>query len=414
MKGIKINLLLVGVLLSALVWVGCEKETSQEENISVEVTSEKVSPFGVFKSVPIEGKYIVEFTDDFGNSFVDHNVNFKQGIIELKNRVVKDFPKLELSTDGITHAYGNSIKGFAATLSVEQYELLIADKRIKYIEQDHMIIMVKPDKPGKPGNGGDDGEEVGQSTPYGIIRVGGISDGTGLRAWIIDSGIDMDHPDLNVDQNLSVSFLSGGPQASNPNDQNGHGTHVAGTIAAKNNNIGVVGVAADATVVAVRVLDRKGSGSWSGVIAGINYVGANGVSGDVANMSLGGGVSVSVDNAVSAASSNVKFSIAAGNSNTYANNSSPARVNGGNIYTVSAMDSGDDWASFSNYGNPPVDYCAPGVAIHSTWKNGGYNTISGTSMAAPHVAGILLLGGISTDGTVNGDPDGNPDPIAHN
>ena len=78
------------------------------------------------------------------------------------------------------------------------------------------------------------------------------------------------------------------------------------------------------------------------------------------------------------------------------------------------MDVNDDWAYFSNYGNPPVDYCAPGVAIFSTWKSGGYNTISGTSMAAPHAAGVLLLGNASTDGTVNGDPDNNADPIIYN
>src|SRR5690606_33689667 len=107
----------------------------------------------------------------------------------------------------------------------------------------------------------------------------------------------------------------------------------------------------------------------------------------------------------------IKFVLAAGNEGTHANNSSPARVNGTNVYTISAMNSSDSWASFSNYGNPPVDYAAPGVSVKSTWRNGGYNTISGTSMAAPHAAGVLLLGAPRTDGTVKNDPDGNPDPI---
>jgi subtilisin family serine protease len=161
------------------------------------------------------------------------------------------------------------------------------------------------------------------------------------------------------------------------------------------------------------VLDRRGSGSYSGVIAGIDYVTANGSNGDVANLSLGGGVSSAVDDAVIAlGQSGVKVAIAAGNSGANANNYSPARANGPNLYTVSAMASGDVWASFSNYANPPVDYCAPGVGIESTYKGGGYSTLNGTSMASPHVAGILLLGNIGNGGTVSGDPDGNPDTIA--
>ncbi len=129
-------------------------------------------------------------------------------------------------------------------------------------------------------------------------------------------------------------------------------------------------------------------------------------------MSLGGPVSQALDDAVLAASKNgIKFSLAAGNESADANTSSPARVNGANIVTISAMDNKDTWAYFSNYGNPPVDYAAPGLNVKSTWKDGGYNTISGTSMASPHAAGVLLLGAARTDGTVQGDPDGNADPI---
>jgi subtilisin family serine protease len=219
----------------------------------------------------------------------------------------------------------------------------------------------------------------------------------------------LNHPDLTVDVSRSRTFLGG---TSTPDDQNGHGTHVAGTIAAIDNTIGVVGVAAGATVVAVRVLDRRGSGTTSGVIAGVNYVASVGVSGDVANMSLGGSVSKSLDDAVLAASAKVKFTLAAGNETDNANNHSPARVNGTNVYTVSAMDKVDKFAYFSNYGNPPVDYCAPGVSIYSTYKDGGYATLSGTSMAAPHVAGILALGNLRSDSYVLSDPDGNADPIA--
>jgi subtilisin family serine protease len=250
-----------------------------------------------------------------------------------------------------------------------------------------------------------------QTIPAGISRVG-YGDGTGRTAWVIDSGIDLTHPDLNVDAGRSRSFLSADPS---PNDGNGHGTHVAGTIGAKNNTVGVVGVAANATLVSVRVLDAAGGGTGSGVIAGIDYVGANGRAGDVANMSLGGGASQALDDAVLRASqTGILFALAAGNSSGDANFTSPARVNGPNVFTISAMDSNNVFAFFSNYANAPIDYCMPGVSINSTWMGGSYNTISGTSMAAPHMAGVLLMRGrsFSTSGTVSNDPDGTPDPIA--
>ncbi len=134
-------------------------------------------------------------------------------------------------------------------------------------------------------------------------------------------------------------------------------------------------------------------------------------------LSLGGSVYDPIDEAVmNLGASGVFVALAAGNESDDANNHSPARANGANLYTISAMDIYDNFAYFSNYGNPPVDYCAPGVSVLSTYKSGGYATMSGTSMAAPHVCGLLLAtsGNLSSDGYVNGDPDGEPDPIAHN
>lgn len=306
-----------------------------------------------------------------------------------------------------THAYGTALFGFAGTVPEGRLNALERDPRVAYVERDQPVTLAPP--PGKgPGGGGD--PSPSQTTPWGITRVGGGSGSAGGTAWIIDSGIDLDHPDLNVDVARSADFTG---SRNGADDENGHGTHVAGTVAAINNGIGVVGVAPGATVVAVRVLDRRGSGSYSGVIAGVDYVGANGASGDVANMSLGGGYSQAVNDAVIAASAKVKFAIAAGNSGADAANYSPASANGTNIFTVSAFAQGDTWASFSNWGNPPVDVGAPGVSILSTYKDGGYSTLNGTSMASPHVAGLLLLGNLGSDGTVSGDPDGNPDPIAH-
>lgn len=341
--------------------------------------------------------------------------SYKQVMENNKVQLLSLFGKSNLALEAVQAVYGYSVEGFAAQLTDDQLQVLREDPRVASIEPDYLIILAPP--PGKGPGGGDGGGGGGttsQSTPWGITRIGGAASYSGNnKAYILDSGIDLDHEDLNVNAGAGFNAFTSGKDSRSLDDGNGHGTHVAGTVAALNNTVGVIGVAAGAPVVPVKVLDSRGSGSYSGVIAGVDFVAANGSNGDVANMSLGGPVSVALDNAViAAAASGIKFVLAAGNSATNAGNSSPARVNGNNIYTVSAMGQNDAWASFSNYGNPPVDYCAPGVGIASTWKDGGYNTISGTSMAAPHVAGILLLGNLGTSGTVSGDPDGNADPIA--
>lgn len=315
--------------------------------------------------------------------------------------------------------YGTALFGFAATIPEGRLNALGRDPRVLAFEFDQIATVLPgpgaaappPDKCRKncDGGGGEDPPSA-QETPWGITRVGGSGSGATGTAWILDTGVDLTHPDLNVDAARSVHFASG----KDADDKNGHGTHVAGTIAAIDNGIDVVGVAAGATVVAVKVLGNSGSGSYSDVIAGVDHVAAYGQNGDVANMSLSGPVSDALDAAVTAAAATgVKFALAAGNNGSHANNRSPARANGPNIYTVSAIDSSDGFASFSNYGNPPVDFAAPGVGVLSLKAGGGTVTYSGTSMAAPHVAGILLLGNVSFDGYAIGDPDGSADRIAH-
>ena len=348
---------------------------------------------------PISGQYIVVLNEPSNGTV--------RGKTTAKLAVESILSENDINLGSLQNTYSAVMTGFSAKLSDSELEKLKGDNRVKYIEQDRVFTLGKPSWAGGGGS-----NTSGQVTPYGITRVGG-SGTSSNTAWVIDTGVDLDHPDLNVDLNRSVSFISNGPDSKDGNDMNGHGTHVAGTIAAIDNDRDVIGVAAGATVVAVKVLDRRGSGSYSGVIAGVDYVANNASSGDVANMSLGGPASQALDDAILAASSVVKFALAAGNDASNANNYSPARVNGPNIYTISAMDENDEFAYFSNFGNPPVDFCAPGVAIESLWKDGGTNTISGTSMATPHVAGLLLLGAISTDGNVIGDLDSNPDPIAH-
>lgn len=303
--------------------------------------------------------------------------------------------------------YCHSIAGFSALMTENDAEVIRNDPRVTLVEP-HKIIMFAP-----PCKIGDPTEEEGLVIPWGITRVGGPSDGTGKTAWVIDSGIDYDHPDLNVDIARSKTFVTFTTTA---NDDNGHGTHCAGTIAAKNNDIGVVGVVAGATLVAVKVLDKRGSGSTDVVIAGIDYVAANAAQGDAVNMSLSGGISDALDlAAVNASNHGIYFSLAAGNESDDADNHSSARANGPYIFTVSVFDSADLFAYFSNYGNPLIDVAAPGVSILSTSYTGGTTTMSGTSMAAPHVAGLLLFtnGQLNYDGNVVGDPDGNPDPIGH-
>lgn len=377
-------------------------------------TQEEIAPsegMETASSNEIEGQYIVVFNKSKSG---DASSRFPADYARAKD-FVKENAQTLLSENGISsefiesieHTYAATINGFSVRLDEAALDRLRNDDRVKYVEEDKFIAFAPPWE--RDDSGGSTGEEV----PYGITRVNGGVTYTGSNvAWIIDTGIDLDHEDLNVDETRGFNAFTTGRDSKSLDDGNGHGTHVAGTVAAIDNEVGVIGVAAGATVIPVKVLDSRGSGTYSGVIAGVDHVGANGSKGDVANMSLGGGASQSVDDAVVSASSNgIHFTVAAGNDGADANNYSPARANGTYVYTISAMDDTDTFASFSNWGNPPVDYCTPGVDIYSTYKDGGYKTLSGTSMAAPHAAGILLLGNASTDGNVNGDPDGNPDPI---
>lgn len=273
--------------------------------------------------------------------------------------------------------YGKAIKGFSATIPNNRVAEVRADGRVDYMERDGTM------------------KAVAQTLPWGIDRIDADTSSTlagngsgavsNVNAYIIDSGIDATHPDLNIVGH--VNFAGGTNK-----DCNGHGTHVAGTVAAKDNTADVVGVAPGAPLTGVKVLGCSGSGSYSGVIKGIDWVTANAKKPAIANMSLGGGVSQAVDDAVkNSANSGVLYSIAAGNEGADACNSSPARAGtSSGVVTTAATDSANKEASFSNYG-ACVDIWAPGVNILSTKKGGGTTTLSGTSMAAPHVGGTSAL-----------------------
>lgn len=385
--------LILSVLTVTLLFA-CQKESelTTSENSTQEETV-------------IEGQYIIVLNKSSFKGFSTEN--YEQRMLKVREHTRNMLQEHKISENAVKNTYGTALFGFSATLSGSELAALKNDANVKYIVEDRIFTLGIVHLEGRPTP-----TPPAESIPYGILRVGYAS-GVGKTAWIIDTGIDLDHPDLNVDASRGYDFSNDDAYA---DDDNGHGTHCAGTVAALDNEIGVVGVAAGATVIPVKVLNRRGSGAYSEIIAGIDFVATNAQPGDAVNMSLGGGAYEPIDEAVYNASQNgIFFSLAAGNESDDANNHSPARVNGDYIWTISAMDDNDYWAYFSNYGNPPIDYCMPGVNVYSCYKNGGFATMSGTSMAAPHMCGVLLMtnGNPSTDGYVNGDPDGNADPIGH-
>lgn len=328
-----------------------------------------------------------------------------------------------LTENGITdikltedNTFASIANGFTARLSKEQLESLKKDNRVAYIEEDQYIALGKKQKTTNTAQSTTTTSTTTQKLSWGITKVGGFGDGTGKTAWIIDSGIDPNHSDLNVDKARSKSFLAS-TQAGNYTsyaDELGHGTQVAGIVGAKNNGYGAVGVAPNASLVSLRVLDANGSALTSRIIRALNHVAYYGKAGDVVNYSIGGGISTTLDDAAKkVAAKGIYIAMASGNNAGDCTYNSPQRVNATNMFTVSAMDNLGRLANFSNYGSP-VDYSAPGVGVYTTAKGGGYATVSGTSFAAPHMAGVLLLTGgrPKTAGYITGDKDSKADPIA--
>lgn len=314
-------------------------------------------------------------------------------------------------------AYTKALKGFAGTLSDKQVKQLKDDPRVEAIEPDVEVNafgpldVVKEKIEEKAIQKAQATAISTQVLPTGINRIdaevsplakiNGVDERVNVDVAVIDTGVQKTHPDLNVYKQVKFT------RENSVDDMNGHGTHVAGTIGALDNGVGVVGVAPGARIWSVKVLDKNGSGNMSDIIAGIDYVTANAASIEVANMSLGcdctsSALNTAITNAVNAG---VTIVVAAGNSAKDAATFSPA--NHPSVIAVSAIadynglpggaaaatcysDVDDTFANFSNFGST-VDIAAPGVCIKSTWKGSTYNTISGTSMASPHVAGAAAL-----------------------
>jgi len=276
---------------------------------------------------------------------------------------------------GLVHRSFDLVPAVAATLPEQAIEKLKAREDVEYVEDDVVL------------------QAIGQTLPWGVNRIDADlawptgNTGKGVKVAVLDTGVDYDHPDLRLAGgiNYAGTVKDGSTNAVDWNDNNGHGTHVAGIIAARNNTIGVIGVAPDVSLWAVKVLGDTGSGYTSDIVQGLNWCVSHGMR--VASMSLGGGSTTSLKYACDRAYSyGVLLVAAAGNSGgavLY-----PAAYS--SVIAVAATDRYDRRASWSNYG-PQIELAAPGVSIYSTYKNGSYATMSGTSMACPHVTGAAAL-----------------------
>lgn len=329
----------------------------------------------------VPNQYIVVFKDSVVQTQAAALLDTNMNAADARAHVVR-----EMSIDIATKGRGEMVRTYSAAINgmvlISQKENavnhLLNDPRVAYIEADQVVRLNATQNNATWGLDRIDQSSLPLNNTYNYDY-----DGTGVNAYVIDTGVRITHTQFGNRGRSGYTAINDG---NGTTDCQGHGTHVAGTIGSS-----TYGVAKDTTIYAVRVLGCDGSGTNAGVIGGVDWVAANHIKPAVANMSLGGGASSALDSAVnSAVSAGITMVVAAGNDNSNACSYSPARA--ASAITVGSTTSTDARSSFSNYGSC-LDIYAPGSSITSTWStsNTATNTISGTSMASPHVAGVAAL-----------------------
>jgi subtilisin family serine protease len=351
--------LLALVLLQAAIMTGCSKRVSQ-------VTAPE--PSGAAQRVPVLAR-----AGGVPDAYI---VVFRNEVTDVDGEIQRIGQQFGISA---SYRYHYAIKGFAARMAPAAVEALRNNPAIQYIEQDQIAHAVATQPNPTWGLDRVDQRSLPLSNSYTYNQTG-----AGVKVYIIDTGIRFTHVEFGGRAATGYDAINIGGTAA---DDNGHGTHVSGTVGGT-----TYGVAKTVSLVAVKVLNSGGSGSYSQVIAGVDWVTGDHTSGPAAaNMSLGGPVSTALDDAVRASiADGVTYCVSAGNSAANVSTQSPADV--AEAITVAASSISDAWASFSNFG-AGVDIIAPGVSITSSWNttDNATNTISGTSMASPHVTGAAAL-----------------------
>lgn len=323
-----------------------------------------------FADKPVDGQYIVVLKSDAAG-LANENSN-RPKVAAVASEMARSHRA------DLVRSYNQALRGFVVKASDQALARLLADKRVEYVEEDGIVQTTATQSGATWGLDRTDQRDLPLSGSYTYDTTA-----SNVSAYIIDTGILSSHVDFGGRVGSGFTAISDGNGTS---DCHGHGTHVAGTVGGA-----TWGIAKAVKLFPVRVLDCAGSGTNSGVIAGVDWVTANHVKPAVANMSLGGGVSSALDTAVNnSINAGVTYAVASGNDNADACNSSPSRV--ANALTAASSTSTDARSSFSNWGSC-IDLFAPGSSITSTWNTSSTatNTISGTSMASPHIAGVAAL-----------------------